>query len=192
MIFESINLLLLESKKKKPKKTKESEGLSTPEDYSSYIKFNRMKKALIRKGIVRVGMPKSFFGPHEKAISDQVLKQQNIEKQQKIALDKQEQEIKIAKLTPAPRATLPTKVDPANPTKRPVAPSLKSSSKDLLPDPTPQQDVMKKIIKLTKGMKNSIKGYTCNSCGFPVPKYRGRYPTNCINCDKPLTKDVMK
>jgi hypothetical protein len=26
----------------------------------------------------------------------------------------------------------------------------------------------------------------CGKCGFPVPKYPGRYPKNCPNCDAVL------
>jgi len=170
-ILENIFLLIFEtSKSKEP---------TTPEEYANHIKFNRMKKNLLRSGILRVGQPKKMWGPFE---------------------DKP----KVLKLPTTPGISLPSmpKINqhPVASTLQPSIPrqDFKPTSNQSpntpvgLPKPisTPGE-VLKKVIKLTNGMKNAIKGYTCKECGFPVIKYKGSYPKNCINCEKPLVKEPI-
>jgi len=43
---------------------------------------------------------------------------------------------------------------------------------------------------LTGGMKRAMTNgakYTCGDCGLPIPRYRGRYPTTCPECNGELT-----
>lgn len=47
---------------------------------------------------------------------------------------------------------------------------------------------------ITMGMQGALSklpgsGYKCPECGFVVPKYTGRYPGKCSNCDTELLKE---
>lgn len=189
MIIDALNDLILESAAKKSEKNKKQQDKGeTEEGFHSRIKYNRWKKALLKSNTIRIGQPKQLFGPHEGHIRDSFVKAQTLEKQEQSRVAKEQSDMNKQKHD-ANMKQLSMKLTPTKPKveKKPVAPSLQPSTKDVLPtDSTPQEKVMKRIISLTKGMKNSIKGYTCNNCGFPVPKYRGRYPTDCVNCGKPL------
>lgn len=46
---------------------------------------------------------------------------------------------------------------------------------------------------LTSGLRKALaKGdlhYECPGCGFPMPKYPGRYPSKCPQCGEPRKQD---
>lgn len=211
MIIKSIYELLEESAAKKSKKKSENKDpVKTADDYSNYIKWNRMKKGLVRKGIIRIGMPQQFFGPHERDKERKLLAAQNMQQIEQAKTQKQEQDFKQVDQDIKVSQALSKQSIPQE-GKRPNSPNLKPSipreefkpssnqpsKKDTsgavgMPKPvsTPGE-VMKKVIKLTKGMRNNIKGYSCKECNFPIIKYKGRYPKKCVNCDKPLIRDKI-
>jgi hypothetical protein len=184
---------------KKDKKNKDE----TTEQFHERIRYNKWKREMVKKNIIRIGFPKQFFGPHEQAEKDIVQKQKELQHKQAADMAKQQHDLNVLKATPkapTPPKLTPTKVTPSKPTSpnlvgtknatdnvntKIVTKTKQASVKAM----TPKEN--QKLFKMSKGMEKNLKdkkAYKCTSCGFPIIKYRGRYPKKCPGCSKDLVR----
>ncbi|MBC8427465.1 MAG: hypothetical protein H8D97_01095 [Proteobacteria bacterium] len=196
-ILNYIFNLLEESADKKPLRKQKDE---TEEEFHARVKFNRLKKELIRKNIIKLGEQKRIFGPHEKGFKNNLIKIQMQEKadqaeaiKQQSEMVKRKHEIDILKATPS-KPTSPNLKAASNTvsdTHSNIVDKTKATLKDIIPKQTNKKAV-ERMFKLSKGMEKSLKskkGYKCSSCGFPIIRYSGRYPKHCGGCSKELIRN---
>jgi hypothetical protein len=208
-ILENVFDLIEEVKKEKKQESADNkkDKSESIDQFHERIKFNKWKKKILKNRAINinVGGDKQLFGPHEKHIKIAMDKQTQVERQNQANMEKQQHDMQMAKLAPKP--TLKDIPRPASPNLASASKSVTNThskmakdsiptQKDIIPkkpdNSTEQSKTLKRIITMTKGMNNAIKGYKCGSCSFPVPKYRGKYPTNCVNCEEPLVKVPIK
>ena len=200
-ILECINSLILEAEDpiKKNSAVQDKKKEESTEQFHERIKFNKWKREMIKKNVIRIGFPKQFFGPHEQTEKDIVKKQKEQQVQAQADMAKQQHDLNVLKATPNPISSKPVSPNLAgankdnvetSPTKKTLDTNIVSKTQSLIKDMDPKE--ADKLFKMTKGMEKKFKnkkGYKCKSCNFPIIKYSGRYPKKCPGCNKELIRN---
>ena len=197
----TFNLIEEAKKKSSPEGSadKDNKKEETTEQFHERIKFNKWKREMVKKNIIKIGFPKQFFGPHEKSEKDLVQKQKELQHRQAADMAKQQHDLNVLKATPKvtpSKPTSPNLVGAKNATDN-VNTNIVKKTQATLKDLVPKSKVgdkgtkLQSTIKLSKGMEKSMgKGlYRCGSCSFPIPRYRGKYPKHCPGCGKELIRN---
>lgn len=202
MILNYTNSLLLEikSKKKSADKKTPKDKEESVEQFHTRIKFNRLKKELLKRRDIKIGEPKKVWGPHEGDFRKTLVKIQQSEKQELDQRARETHKLSVAQMTMKATPSKPTSPnlkgasDTVSDTHSDIVSNKKkenktSTIKDVLPKSS-DKNASNKMYKLSKGMEKSMgeRSYKCGSCNFPIPRYRGKYPKHCPGCGKELIR----